>query len=145
MKNEFFQLILYTIGMVILMTFESVIGLPWISLFFIQQKLLHVSESGFWFVFIFLSFCLGASFAISPLIPISIFSVVWLLQSTGKRGIAFMAYFSGTVLVALVKGISLQWWVIFQAGVSLSLITFMYRGFMWWPLWKKNAQKDSLL
>lgn len=134
------RLTLHLILLTILISFEATFGLPWLSIFFIQQIIVRSSVISSWTIIILMSFILSAAFANSLLLIFSFLVVLWLYQNV-RSFWWWLLYFSFVIGSSITSLSNFSGWVILQSILSLSFLIFYTKGVIWWPrVWKNNEK-----
>ncbi len=123
-----------------LLIIESTMGLPWLSIFFIQQIIIRSSTLSAWVITISLSFLLSTAFANSLLLVFGLLVFLWLYQNI--RSVSWWLVYLLTVLVIGYPSlVHFSWLVVGQSFLSLGLLLIYTKGIIWWPkIWKNNEK-----
>lgn len=139
--QSFSQLALYIVLISLLISFEAVFGFSWLSVFFMHQILIRVSDRSFWVLVIFTSFLLSVAFSISIVIPLILILSLWFLHSVRKKFLWWMVYGGGVLVIGWQSEGFSSWSIIIQSLASLLVILIYVKGIIWWPkIWKNNEK-----
>ncbi|MBT4124644.1 MAG: hypothetical protein HN981_01885 [Candidatus Pacebacteria bacterium] len=139
--QSFVQLGLYIVLISLLISFEAVFGFAWLSIFFMHQILIRVSDRSFWILGLLTSFLLSVAFSISIVIPLVLILSLWFLHSARKKFLWWMFYGGGVLLVGWQSDGFNSWSTVVQSLASLLVILVYVKGIIWWPkIWKNNEK-----
>lgn len=135
------RIILYLVLISLLISFEAVFGFAWLSVFFMHQILVRVSDRSFWVLGIFTSFLLSVAFSISIIVPLLLILMLWFLHSARKKLLWWMVYMGGVLIVGWQNEGFSSWSIVIQSLVSLTVVLVYVKGIIWWPkIWKNNEK-----
>lgn len=138
--QSIFRLSLHLLLLLGLLIIESTVGLPWLSIFFIQQIIIRSSNLSAWIIIVSLSFLLSTAFANSLLLVFGCLVFLWLYQNI--RSLSWwLIYLVTVVAVGYPSLVHFSWAVVVQSLLSLGLLLIYTKGIIWWPkIWKNNEK-----
>lgn len=134
------RVILHLILLTILVSFESAFGLPWLSLFFIQQINARSSVISSWIIIIFMSLMISSAFSTSILLVFGFLVFLWVYQDIRSK-LWWIIYILIVVSVSIRSVGNIYGFVALQTTLSLIFLFFYTKGIIWWPkTWKDNEK-----
>lgn len=138
--NSFYRLSIHLVLLVILVSFEATFGLPWLSIFFIQQIIVRSSVVSAWAIIIISSFLLSTAFSNSLLLIFSFLLVLWLYTNI-RSFWWWLIYLSFVVATSVTSLTHYSVWIVVQSILSMLFLIFYTRGVIWWPrIWENNEK-----
>jgi len=138
--SSIFRLSLNLLLLTLLLAFEATFGLPWLSVFFIQQIIVRSSNVTSWIIIVLMSFLISTAFSNSLLLVFSFLVFLWIYQNIRSIWwwLIYLVIVVATSFTSFNRISAPMFW---QTSLSLLFLIFYTKGIIWWPkVWKNNEK-----